>query len=406
MRFRVGLVVLVVLCVALLRPRYVDAQDSPITVTAQSMEGKLQGSLTFRLTASSTAGNIVSVRLRSRQIADNDNLITIRDFVAGPQVEIEQVIDIRQFWIAPFQTLLYHWEITDDAGNVLKTPLEAEIITDDSQDWQKLTEGSVNAYWYGQAEQFGTDVLTVASTTINNLSRTLGYASQYELNVVMFNSVEDMCAIFPANGCPQDMLQSVPFFFFGNVTTVIGNGNYPVIDAISEGATMILLAEMLDQQFEQVPVWFWGSFATLNLSQETLTGLLQEARSIAGSNQLMRLFELDDFMWRGFMGGHRNQQVLISWRAQVASLGQYLYTTYGVEPLVNILNKVKTGGRFDTVFQETLGTTFEEVELGWRASLGLTADVPTLLPTETPLPSITPIFRPSPTYPPTPAPKS
>lgn len=92
-----------------------------------------------------------------------------------------------------------------------------------------------------------------------------------------------------------------------------------------------------------------------------------------------------------------SSQSVARWYAQAASLVAFLYERWGVESLGQIVERVRTGKRFDVALKEHTGLTMDEFELAWRKWLGATVIPPTLIPSPT-----FPPFPPTPTYEPTP----
>ncbi|MCC7449784.1 MAG: hypothetical protein IT324_20355 [Anaerolineae bacterium] len=376
-------------------PNRVSA-DSPIQVIEQKVESKFRQSLTFHIKAKSTAGKIIKATLFQRS-RGTDLAVGKRSdpFTPAAAVDVEYKWDTTDETTPPWQVIVYRWELTDDAGNVYNTADATTEISDDTRDWQKLTDGKVAVYWYDQQEAFGKELLSAAQRGFAHVAKATGHTPDGELRVVMYNTQEDFCTFYAPRAC-KNWVAGVTF---GSLTVQwleADNPDFVVYQVVPHELAHAFLHDWLGPRISAVPNWFNEGQAVNN----ELTGLdreLERARRLARSGKLERLA----FMEARDTIGQDDLQLTADWYAQSAALITYLYERYGLDSLGKIVSQVKDGKLFEDAFKAATGVTLDEFELGWRDWLGAAGPVATIPPT----PVLS--FPPSPTYEPTstPAPR-
>ncbi len=370
--------------------------DSPIRIIDQKVESKFRQSLTFHIKARSTAGKIIKATLFQRS-RGTDLAVGKRSdpFEPASEVDVRYVWDTTEETTPPWQVILYRWELTDDAGNVFNTPDATTEMSDDTRDWQKLSDGKVAVYWYGQTDAFGKQLLSAAQRGFAHVAKATGHTPDGELRVVMYNNQEDFCTFYAPRAC-KDWVAGVTF---GSLTVQWleeNNPDFVVYQVVPHELAHAFLHDWLGQRTSAVPNWFNEGQAVNN----ELTGLdkeLERARNLARSGKLERLA----FMEARDTIGQDDLQLTADWYSQATSLVSYLYERYGLDSLGKIVSKIKDGKTFEDAFQAATGVTLDEFELGWRDWLGAKGLVATIPPTPSML-----SFPPSPTYEPTSTPAS
>jgi len=366
------------------------AADSPIKVIDQKVESKFRRSLTFHIKAQSTAGKIIKATLFQRS-RGTDLAVGKRSdpFTPASAVDVQYVWDTTDVTTPPWQVIVYRWELTDDAGNVYNTPDTTTEMSDDTRDWQKLTDGKVAVYWYDQKESFGKQLLSAAQRGFAHVAKATGHTPDGELRVVMYNNQEDFCTFYAPRAC-KDWVAGVTF---GSLTVQwleSENPDFVVYQVVPHELAHAFLHDWLGQRISAIPNWFNEGQAVNN----ELAGLdteLARARRLARNGKLERLA----FMEARDTIGQDDLQLTADWYAQATSLVMYLYERYGLDSLGKIVAKVKDGKTFEDAFKAATGVTLDEFELGWRNWLGAKGPVATIPPT----PELS--FPPSPTYEPT-----
>lgn len=387
-------------------------RQTAIQVIDQSYESKFREALIFRIHARSTAGKIVYARVFWR-VRSFESITSHRleNFQASNEVELEYRYSTRFETTPPWQVIFYRWELTDEAGNVLRTPEQKAEYADDTRAWQQKSDGRVAVYWYDRDEEFGEKLLDVARESFDHVAEHTGFTPDDELRVVVYNSQEDFCTFYGPMGC----VDWIGGQAFGSLTVGWLDEERDADEAPGcnaacrerRKATRIawffeelvphelahaFLNYWMGQRVQALPIWFNEGQAMNN----ELTGYddkLIEARDLAARGELERLA----FMEARTTITRNDVHAVGDWYIQAFSLVAFLYERWGDESLGEIILMVDKGKTFEVAMQTVTGMSLDEYELAWREWLGVMEIPPTFMPTPT-------LFMfPSPTYEPTPA---
>jgi hypothetical protein len=279
----------------------------------------------------------------------------------------------------------YRWEFTDSAGNVFRTERTRAEISDDTHEWQTLSDKQVAVYWYDQNQTFGKELLAAAQRGFAHVLKATGYMPQEELRIVIYNDQEAFCSIFVVGGC-KNWYAGVTL---GSITIewLEDDERFVMYQVVPHELAHAFLNDWMGGRVEALPRWFNEGQATNN-ELEGLPEELTRARLLALTSQLTRLSLLDESAEEG-----RDSSLKVArWYAQSASLVAFLYERWGLNSLGKIVKQVKAGKRFEDALTSYTGLSMDEFELAWRKWLGVTELPPTLVPTPTFMP-----FPPTPT---------
>lgn len=370
-----------------------DGTRGPVTLVEQSTESRFREAFIFRARARSTAGDIVRVRLIWQSRGTSGNIAEpITDFTPGPEVELEYRWSTRFRTTPPWQIFNYRWEITDSAGNVFRSERFRAEMTDDTREWQRLSDGQVAVYWYGQPESFGSELLAVAQKGYAHVRNATGFTPEDEIRIIMYANQDDFCSFYSRGTC-------LPWYAgvtFGSLTVqwlMPDDEAFVMRQVVPHELAHAFLHEWMNGQMFSIPRWF-NEGQAMNNELEGLDRLIQQARYLAATDGLTRLSVLDQNL--GQDDAHR----VSNWYAQAGSLVAFLYERWGDESLGAIVDGVRDGLSFGRALEAHTGLPLDAFELAWREWLGATTPPPTLFPTPTLF------FPPTPTFAPTPTPRS
>lgn len=393
-----GLVVLA-LCVALIYMVWpAQAQGTPtpsaFEVLEQSFESRYPRELVFRIKARSTVGKIIGARIIWRVRSEDSNTAhRLTSFTEAVEVELEYRHNLRrQFSAPPWQVIYYRWELVDDAGNLFRTPEVKAEYTDETRDWQKLSDGKVAVYWYDRDKSFGEQLLNVSRQGFDHVANATGFTPEDELRVLVFNSQEDFCTIYLVGIC-QEWIGGVAI---GSITigwlddSLPDQSDWFFNQLIPHELAHAFLNYWMGGRVNALPQWFNEGQAQNN----ELKGLeeeLERVRFLANTGRLERLLLLDA---RDTITRNQSPRVR-DWYATATSVVRFLYEGWGNESLGKIIERVIQGEDFERALKNVTGLTLPEFEIEWRQWLGVMEIPPTFAPTPTVA------FPPTPTYPPT-----
>jgi hypothetical protein len=365
--------------------------DNAIQVSDLTAVSKFRKSMTFTVKASSSKGKIVSVRLLTKARFGAVNVDLPEKFEPAETVSLEVVQDTRTYVTPAFQFIAYSWQISDDAGNFYETPFAETEYSDDTHDWQMLSDDHVQVYWYGLSDAFGKSLFISSQKAFEHIAKATGFEPDGKLRVVIYPNQKDFLDSYPE----YDRDEWVWGQTFGTITV-------QWMDAQHQGGTLYELVPhelahaflhyRLEGRSDLVPSWLNEGQALMNeLRGTSLSGYRSRNQAAARRGNLWRIMD---------MNGPSNQgddkQVIEDWYRQAGSLVGYLYQEKGLEILGAILDKVNDGAKFEDAFQEATGWTLTEFEVQWRKWAGLkalkeedfqptpTLEMPEFPPTRTP----------------------
>lgn len=349
--------------------------DSPFTIIDQSIESTYGQSFTFRITASSSAGNITGVRLfwKLRGAAE-DMVGDINDFDSGPKINAQYVMNTKgRAALPPWQLLFYSWELTDDAGNVYQTPQTKAEVIDKTRDWQTLTAGKVAVYWHDQDKAFGQKLLAAAQQSYTHFASHLTYIPTEPLRIVVFNTPEDMCNGLPVGRCSQVRATVQPMLLFNGLSNLwLQDEKAALTDWLPRAVGAAYLSDWWGPNY--TPEWFGWGLIIANQS-EGLESRLQRARELARLNQLTGLADFDTRFDAAFFGG--DSAAYEDLLDQAYSLSAFMVERFGLNSIDQILEKRVSGLSFEEAFNTGTGLTIAECELEWHKWLGMNEVTPT-----------------------------
>src|SRR5438874_6578263 len=91
-------------------------------------------------------------------------------------------------FIPPGTMVYYHWEFADKAGGRYVEPQQALTTVDTRFPWQHLTSGLLQVNWYNRSKDFGQAILSQASMSIDNISKTLGGGLLHPINLWVYET--------------------------------------------------------------------------------------------------------------------------------------------------------------------------------------------------------------------------
>lgn len=364
------------------------AQPAPI-VTFSSTEtiNQFPTSLTFQATATIEPGEIVAAKLRLR----NSNLINIASSITIVDVSITpgRTVNLAYTWnitTPPSTPFYYAWELTDAAGNLIRSP-EALVSYDDTRfAWQILENEYLAVWWHDRPASFGQQVFEIANRAFTEQQALFGTALAFPIKIIVYNNFSEFAEwqgglvefiggqAFPNIGVTAQIVEA-----FGSQTRWLN-------EVIPHEISHLYLAQVSYSPVAPVPVWLDEGVAQYNEFTDH-TPTLALVRRAAADGTLIPLSTLRD----GF-GMQSNEARSRLAYAQALSAVTYLIETYQTDGLAALLAAYKAGRPTEDAFLTALGVTLGEFEAGWAVWLGLP---PGQYVTPTPWPM--PTFRPSPT---------
>ena len=423
--------VTVVLSAALASVPGITAQEG-VAVLHRGVENEFPEGLRFYIDAHS-ASPIEEIRVYVRKLGQSSRSVyRVVEFEPGTSISGDVLFESQTSneYIPPGTRLSYHFEIRTADGAVLETEPDVIVYLNRGLDWDLVSSGLINVYYYrydDQSEERANQVLDVAADTYDFMRPILGVELTEPMNIVVYSDYADMRAAQPPKSrVAQQQLRTLGQAFT-NERTLLVDGSTDVffgdniVTTTAHEFTHLLVADAAGSTYGQVPTWLNEGLAVYSEGRD------------------------DDEYSRYVSVAIRNDQVppLSSLRTYSGTpvetlrnygLGHafvsYMLETYGAGKMVELFDVLRSMHNFEKSLQATYGLTINELDNQWRESVGLAPRdlstpalpplqvLPTRRPTSTPAtepavgsapptePASTPppTDSPAPTYTPLPAP--
>ena len=364
-----------------------QAQNS-IQILSEDVTVNYPRSVTFDLSASSSAAPITSVRLLWQ--VGPDAAFTVQNLNVRPrqQVEVAYPLNAQFLSIPPFGQISYRWQIRDEQGNELITENRTIEYEDTRNDWQELSNEHLRMLWYGYDEAFASSLFTIVDDAYVRLAAAFGVELTRKPTVVVYSDRQAFAEF-------QGMMNNVEF--------VIGRyfpGHNITVNLVTEDMPRRVYAETLAHElshlysdnfyvgFSRIPLWLEEGLATYNESVNPQAKLVM-VQLAAARGALVPFIDLPAAI--------RDSDLTVTnlAYAEGATVFQFITEHWGEARLADFLSAFRRTTSLDSVATQVFGENSVDFELDWRSWLGFPVDeVPQLWPT----PTLRPYDFPTPAY--------
>jgi hypothetical protein len=341
--------------------------QSAITVGEPTTINNFPDSLTFRIPASSSAGEIVSADLYysfDGFISSPSHTREQIEFEPASQVDLEFEWDTEGLTTPPGMPISYYWRIRDSAGNQLITDSYLVRYEDIRYDWQILEDEYIGVWWHDKPASFGQSVFNIAERAIEQQRALFDMTLDYQIRIIIYNSDAEFHAW---HAVQLDWVGGEAFSDYG-ITTQIVYGSQPG-DAWLQGVvpheiSHLYFAPVTRNPSVSVPHWLNEGVAQYNEFIDN-SYALTTAQNAAARGELIHLSSLAE----GF-GSFDEARVRLAY-AESLSAVNYLVETYGEEGLAAVLTAYREGHLTEEAFEVALGVPFSQFEGDWAVWLGV-----------------------------------
>lgn len=359
-----GLYGLVVIIVVLLGMSAIALAQGGFTVLQESHSYAFNKELVFELALQSEepipAGGVELLY----SIGPHSDVVNRRrpEYEPGKTLTLRVRDELDQGQIPPASTITYHWEITDEAGNVFETDEASFVYMDDRFDWQSRTEGPITIHWYGRVD--GPRLLEVALDALSRLEKTIDYEMELPINIVVYRNKDDMqAAMAPRGETFDEQIVTLGTVVAPDVMLLLSDAD--VDNTIAHELTHMVVGAATENPFAEIPAWLNEGLAMYN--QDYIEEIYREELANAA-----RRGDLDTV--RRLSGRTGNVARVNLWYAEVWSLVDFLTSEYGESKMAQLLAVFGRGAHPDDALVEVYGFDRDGLTALWWESLG--AEVP------------------------------
>ncbi len=354
--------------------------QSPIIFSDENTENNFPNNLTFTINAAAAEGEIVSAKfyyiVRNGVSTTQEQI----DITSAAQQELTYVWDTADITVVPSTAVFYHWELTDSAGNRVKSDEQIVYYDDIRYDWQVFENDDIAVWQHDREKKLGESVFAIAERAIEQQKELFQTDLDYQIRIILYNDFDEFAAW---HGYVNEFIGGQAFPTQGITTQNVES--YSALDrwlndVIPHEISHLYLYQASSHPLSNVPAWLNEGIAQYNEFSAN-DYMLDYVRETAQSGDLLRLYSL------GGNFGNDEYTVRLSY-AESLSAATYLVETYGEEGLKKLLAAYKSGKSDDEALMEGLDVSLITFEQGWLAWL----DAPDgLYPTPTAVATLVPV---------------
>lgn len=358
------LIILLALLAFALIPRARAAAG--ITLIGQpSVENQFPNALVFSLEAQSEA-EIQDIRLRYTFIPDNRPATAQPEFTRGAKVQAAYTLrsGTRQVYIPPGKTIRYSWELRDAAGNELKTEEYETTFADTRFQWQQVTDGHINLFYYKGTQRDAEVMAQIANESVNQAAALLGASIDFPIKIWAYADPKDFQIALAHQSVTQDPGVLGQAHDPDTFIMVVDRLSSPTaLDTARHELTHLVTANALrgGPYKDLYPSW---------LNEGTSVFLQVSPNDVGYIEALENAIREDKVMSVKGLQAARNRDIGLFY-GQSYSIVKYLVETHGAAKFAQLINEFKRNGSVDESFTNVYGFDQDGLTREWRKSVGL-----------------------------------
>lgn len=349
------------------------AQDSGATfrVLQDTATSRFAEGIDFHLIAEATTP-IVEASLVRQLVGERVRARARSEFTSGNRVDLTFAWTLEPGELPPGTRISYYWELVDQTGNRWQTDPSIVIYEDDRFDWQELVETPIIVRYYGSRKATAQKVLEAAVAAAQRLQKDVGVELKEPVSIYVYNSKNDMRAALTSRSETYDIRTVTLGVSMGRNTLIILGSDAGVRGTVAHEMSHIVIGMATDNPYTDLPRWLdegLAMYAEGELPEDNRRALEQAIRNDA----LISVRSLSSYVG--------DPALVDLFYGEVYSLVDFMLTTYGREKMDRLLDALQDGQSVNEALGEIYGLTIDDLDLQWRASLGLG---PRAAPTATP----------------------
>ncbi len=355
------------LCASALSPilftSHAFALADPITVSSETDTVSFPKEIDFQVSVQDPSSTITQATLtlssRAPHYFQVDRTVPISNPAQTLTLQWHEDITGDHF-VYPGTSISYTWQFHDQAGHLHVQPAQNFTVIDTRFNWQHLSQGLVQVYWYSQTTDFGQIILSQAIDNLKRISTNLGGSLQHPINLWVYQNSDDFHGSLP----PQvhEWVGGIAFPSLNEASIVVDDPNAVTLTRDMPHELTHLVFHQLIQQGILAPLWFDEGMAVYNQTYHE-PEMTQRFKRALTTNSLLRLNIIS------YAFPTDAQQAYLAY-AQSWNLISYMYNTFGqakMARLVTLMSGKTT--EFNQDVQQALGEDELHLEDQWRVQL-------------------------------------
>jgi len=347
-----------------------------ISVSRQGVENRFPDGLRFYIDAESGGSPIAEIRVYVRKLGQSSrSAYRVVEFEAGQAVSGEALFKSQTAneYIPTGTRLSYYFDIRTEDGGGLETEPEITVYLNRGLEWQSVSDGLINVYYYrqdGQSEGRAQAVLEVAADTYELMQPILGVELTEPMNIVVYSDYDDMrAALRPSSQVAARQLRTLGQAFANERSLLVDgssdlfSGDNTLTTAAHE-FTHLLVADAAGSAYSSIHTWLNEGLAVYS-EQNPDSQFDNFLNAAIASDSVPPLSSLRTYAGtpgetlRNYGVGH--------------SVATYMVETYGAGKMAALFAGVRETRNMERTLESVYGLTIHELDNEWRRSVGLGA---------------------------------
>ncbi len=363
---RIIVFLITLLCLISLSVSLVQGQEGVIVLKSKEVRSQFPEGVVFEATTETVAPEkIQEIKLEMGIKGSQRVSYAYLEFTPDTRVQGKYLLHTGGAQYKPPGTLIeYRFVIKDSAGRTLETPKETFLYMDNRFEWEKISEGPVEVYYYyapvkGRAES----ALKASIDTVTKMGVLLGVVPAQTIRVIGYNDYLHMTSALPFQSKTTEaelIRQGVAFYDYGVLLELIGD---PQADDVARHElTHMLVREATKEAFVQLPVWLDEGLAEYAMTNPDYSHEAALSGAIS-SNKLLPLRHMQS------LPGKSSEILLVYGEGR--SVIKYLIDTYGEGKMRDLFAAFNQGLQIDEALKKVYGFDQDGLDNAWHKSLGL-----------------------------------
>ena len=378
------------MAVALLLPvllasliRVPSARGQGLQVDHNSVAVNFGRSVTFTL-GLAAGTQVKAVTLYYQKVGEGLTLRVPLEVEPG-QTKFEHVWKLQPGDVPVGAPMQYHWRLVDASGAEVRLAPVSFSYDDDRFKWQLKQEQNLLLHWYGTNPSYADRLLGYAVDALARLQSEMGVTVAGDINIYVYNSKGDMSlALSGKSEAFDDRILTLGVVVDQRTLLILGN-HEAVKGTMAHELTHIVVGLATENPYAELPRWLDEGLAMLSEGPLPADNQSELDRAVR-QDRLISVHSLS-----GYTG---NPDEVDLFYGEAYSVVSYLLRTYGKEKIAQLLQAIKQGLYQEEALRQVYGFGLDELDLRWRASLGL-GPRPTPGPAGSAAPTASPPTRPS-----------
>ncbi len=336
-------------------------EDGPIQVLDISYSINFGREIEFTLAARSDAADITEIRaFFTPQGAGTVSSYAYLDFQPDDDVLARFSIPTngRGSYYPPGTQFYIYYEITDEAGNELRTDRMTLEYLDPRFDWKRSTRAGLTVLYHDRREADIDRLLDAAERNLPLMEQTLGIETDGGYRAVLINSRSEADLSFPfVSEAASEQHAFVGFAFDRHeLFVLLGNNRGSFVHELAH----LLFSEAVSSPLARPPAWL----------NEGLSVYFEENGQPGGERRLRQLSAGDRLLpLRSMNRVPGDLRLVEGFYAKAGNFVGFLVDRFGPERMASLLAEMDEGTPTRGAFESVYGSSLDEMDAQWTAQL-------------------------------------